>query len=41
MELRPGDFIFTGTPAGVGPIGAGDVVTGDVQGVGEIVLTIA
>jgi fumarylpyruvate hydrolase len=40
MELRPGDLIFTGTPAGVGPIGAGDVVTGDVQGVGEIVLTI-
>jgi fumarylpyruvate hydrolase len=40
MELKPGDLIFTGTPAGVGPIVRGDVVTGGVQGVGEIVLTI-
>jgi fumarylpyruvate hydrolase len=40
MELKAGDLIFTGTPAGVGPIVAGDVVTGGVQGVGEIVLTI-
>jgi fumarylpyruvate hydrolase len=40
MELKPGDLIFTGTPAGVGPIVSGDVVTGGVQGVGEIVLTI-
>ena len=40
MELKPGDLIFTETPAGVAPIVAGDVVTGDVQNVGEIVLTI-
>jgi fumarylpyruvate hydrolase len=40
MELKPGDLIFTGTPAGVGPIVSGDVVTGGVEGVGEIVLTI-
>ncbi|HEY5618737.1 MAG TPA: fumarylacetoacetate hydrolase family protein [Vicinamibacterales bacterium] len=41
MALKPGDLIFTGTPAGVGPIVPGDVVTGGVHGVGEIVLTIA
>jgi fumarylpyruvate hydrolase len=41
MELKPGDLIFTGTPAGVGPIVPGDVVTGGVDGVGEIALAIA
>jgi len=41
MELKPGDLIFTGTPAGVGPIVPGDFVTGGVHGVGEIALTIA
>ena len=40
MELEPGDLIFTGTPAGVGPIVPGDVVTGGVHGVGEIAITI-
>jgi fumarylpyruvate hydrolase len=32
--LAPGDLIFTGTPAGVGPVVPGDVVTGGVDGVG-------
>ncbi|MFC0218074.1 fumarylacetoacetate hydrolase family protein [Pseudochelatococcus lubricantis] len=40
IELRPGDLIMTGTPAGVGPIVAGDNVTGGVEGVGEIEVTI-
>ena len=35
-ELKPGDLILTGTPAGVGPIERGDVITGGVEGVGEI-----
>jgi fumarylpyruvate hydrolase len=35
-ELQPGDLILTGTPAGVGPVERGDVVTGGVEGVGEI-----
>ena len=39
--LQPGDLIFTGTPAGVGPIVAGDVVEGGVEGVGEVRFTIA
>lgn len=34
--LAPGDLIFTGTPAGVGPIVAGDEVAGGVEGVGEV-----
>lgn len=40
MELRPGDLIFTGTPAGVGPLKPGDNVTGGIDGVGEIAITI-
>ncbi|GAA4265726.1 fumarylacetoacetate hydrolase family protein [Frondihabitans peucedani] len=33
-RLAPGDLIFTGTPAGVGPLEPGAVVTGGVDGVG-------
>ena len=36
FELKPGDLIFTGTPAGVGPIVAGDVLRGGIDGLGEI-----
>lgn len=36
MTLEPGDIISTGTPSGVGPIVAGDVVTVKVEGVGEL-----
>lgn len=36
MTLLPGDIISTGTPAGIGPIKAGDTVTVKVQGVGEL-----
>jgi fumarylpyruvate hydrolase len=35
MSLQPGDLIFTGTPAGVGALNPGDVVTGGVDGIGE------
>ncbi len=37
--LQPGDLIFTGTPAGVGPVTGGDVVTCGVDGVGELSLS--
>ncbi len=40
FELRPGDLIFTGTPAGVGPVQKGDVMEGGVQGLGEIKVTV-
>jgi len=36
MTLEPGDVISTGTPSGIGPVKAGDVVTVKVEGVGEL-----
>jgi 2-keto-4-pentenoate hydratase/2-oxohepta-3-ene-1,7-dioic acid hydratase in catechol pathway len=36
MTLEPGDVVTTGTPAGVGPIRAGDTVEVDVEGVGVL-----
>jgi 2-keto-4-pentenoate hydratase/2-oxohepta-3-ene-1,7-dioic acid hydratase in catechol pathway len=36
MTLLPGDVLLTGTPAGVGPIVEGDVVTVSVGGVGTL-----
>ena len=40
FELKPGDLIFTGTPAGVGAVAKGDVIKGGVEGIGEIQLTV-
>ncbi len=40
VELKPGDLIFTGTPAGVGALGPGDRVEGGVDGIGTISITI-
>jgi len=40
FTLVPGDLIFTGTPAGVGRIEAGDRVTGGIDGIDEITITI-
>jgi len=34
MTLEPGDLIATGTPAGVGPLRAGDLVEVEIPGVG-------
>ena len=36
MTLLPGDLIATGTPEGVGPVVAGDVVEVSVEGVGTL-----
>jgi len=40
VELQPGDLIFTGTPSGVGALAAGDKVTGGVDGIGTVEITI-
>jgi 2-keto-4-pentenoate hydratase/2-oxohepta-3-ene-1,7-dioic acid hydratase in catechol pathway len=32
----PGDVIATGTPAGIGPLKAGDVVEVEIEGVGVL-----
>jgi len=36
MTLEPGDVIATGTPEGVGPVVAGDVIEINVEGVGTL-----
>jgi 2-keto-4-pentenoate hydratase/2-oxohepta-3-ene-1,7-dioic acid hydratase in catechol pathway len=41
MTLLPGDLIATGTPAGVGPLVAGDVVEVRVEGVGVLKNSVA
>lgn len=40
-HLQPGDLLYTGTPAGVGPVEPGDRIAGNIDQVGEIALTIA
>jgi fumarylpyruvate hydrolase len=34
--LQPGDLIYTGTPAGVGAVVAGDVMQGHIAGLGTL-----
>jgi 2-keto-4-pentenoate hydratase/2-oxohepta-3-ene-1,7-dioic acid hydratase in catechol pathway len=41
MTLEPGDVVSTGTPAGVGPLAAGDVVEIGVEGVGTLFNPVA
>ncbi|HBG74483.1 MAG: 2-hydroxyhepta-2,4-diene-1,7-dioate isomerase [Chloroflexi bacterium GWB2_49_20] len=36
MTLEPGDLIFTGTPAGIGPLVAGDEVVIEIEGLGKL-----
>ncbi len=36
FTLQPGDLIFTGTPAGVGPVVRGDTLFGSVSGIAEL-----
>jgi 2-keto-4-pentenoate hydratase/2-oxohepta-3-ene-1,7-dioic acid hydratase in catechol pathway len=36
MTLLPGDVVLTGTPAGVGPIAAGQRVEVTVEGLGTL-----
>ena len=41
FTLRPGDLIYTGTPAGVGALHRGDRIEGGVEGVGSLSNEIA
>jgi fumarylpyruvate hydrolase len=41
MRLCAGDLIYTGTPAGVGPVSRGDVLAAEIAGVGSLTITIA
>lgn len=40
MALKPGDIIMTGTPEGVGPVQRGEVMTGGIEGLGEIRIAV-
>lgn len=40
MTLLPGDVILTGTPAGVGPMVAGDEVSVSIEGIGTLSNTV-
>ncbi len=39
-DLAPGDLIYTGTPAGVGPVVPGDVLVVSIQGLSDTTITI-
>jgi fumarylpyruvate hydrolase len=41
FELQPGDLVFTGTPAGVGPLQRGDRIVAGIDGIDELRTTIA
>ncbi|MBP6720203.1 MAG: fumarylacetoacetate hydrolase family protein, partial [Rhodoferax sp.] len=38
--LQPGDLIYTGTPAGVGAVVVGDVMTAHITGLESITLRV-
>ena len=40
-HLQAGDLIYTGTPAGVGPVKAGDRLEGSIEGVGTVTLQLS
>ena len=40
-DLHPGDVILTGTPAGVGPLEAQDIVSVEVEGIGVLTNPVA
>ncbi len=40
VTLLPGDLIYPGTPAGVGPLRPGDIVSAGVADIGEFAMTV-
>ncbi|SLN40836.1 Fumarylpyruvate hydrolase [Roseivivax jejudonensis] len=39
--LAPGDLVMTGTPAGVAAVGPGDVLTGTIEGLSAVQMTVS
>jgi 2-keto-4-pentenoate hydratase/2-oxohepta-3-ene-1,7-dioic acid hydratase in catechol pathway len=37
ITLEAGDIIATGTPSGIGPVGSGQVMVAEVEGIGSLV----
>lgn len=40
FTLQPGDLIYTGTPAGVGPVSPGETLNAKIEGVGTLSVTV-
>ena len=40
ITLKPGDIIFTGTPAGVGKIYPGDKIEASIENVGKLTFSL-
>jgi fumarylpyruvate hydrolase len=40
IALKPGDLIYTGTPAGVGPVHREETMIGGIDGLGEIRISV-
>jgi fumarylpyruvate hydrolase len=40
VEIKPGDLIFTGTPAGVGPVRKGDDIEATIAGLPPLTVRI-
>jgi fumarylpyruvate hydrolase len=40
-ELRPGDLVFTGTPAGVGSVAPGDKIEVNISGLPGLQVSVA
>lgn len=40
VTLQPGDLIFTGTPAGVGPLAQGDICVVEIEGLSPVTVQI-
>jgi fumarylpyruvate hydrolase len=38
--LRPGDLVYTGTPAGVGPVVRGDLMDAVIEGLGTLRIAV-
>ncbi len=41
IHIQPGDLIYTGTPAGVGPVKSGDIIIVSIEGLSDLVTTIS
>lgn len=40
FTLEPGDLVFTGTPAGVGKVNKGDIISAGIQGIGYLEVVV-
>lgn len=41
VPIQPGDLVYTGTPAGVGPLAHGDICTVHIKGPAPVTTVIA